>query len=122
MDPVFAALDSNQDGALSGDEITNARAALLKLDRNNDGQLTEEEVRPAFRGPGGPGGREGRPNPDEFAARIMSEFDRNNDGKLSREEMPERMREMFERADGDHDGFVSAAELKQMMQSPQRGR
>ena len=51
MDPIFNALDTDHDGSLSGDEITNAAAALKALDKNQDGKLTEEEVRPNF-GPG----------------------------------------------------------------------
>jgi len=68
--PLMEALDTNRDGTLDADEIKNAAVALLKLDKNGDGKLTQEELRPARpqggRGPGGPGGpegqdREGRP-------------------------------------------------------------
>jgi Ca2+-binding EF-hand superfamily protein len=51
MDPIFAALDTNRDNAISADEIDNAPAALRTLDKNNDGKLTQDEVRPNF-GPG----------------------------------------------------------------------
>lgn len=67
VSPLMEALDTNQDGILDADEIKNAATALLKLDKNGDGKLTQEELRPARppggRGPGGPGGpdREGRP-------------------------------------------------------------
>ena len=53
--PLFAALDIDHDGILSKEEIANASSALLKLDKNGDGQLTEDEMRPPRRGPGGPG-------------------------------------------------------------------
>lgn len=68
--PLMEALDTNHDGTLDAGEIKNAAVALLKLDKNGDGKLTQEELRPARppggRGPGGPGGpegqnREGRP-------------------------------------------------------------
>jgi Ca2+-binding EF-hand superfamily protein len=55
FDPILAALDANHDGTISAAEIANAPAALKALDKNGDGQLTEDEVRPAFgrgRGPG----------------------------------------------------------------------
>jgi Ca2+-binding EF-hand superfamily protein len=51
MDPIFAALDANHDNVISAEEIDNAPAALLTLDKNHDGKLTEDELRPNF-GPG----------------------------------------------------------------------
>ncbi len=45
--PLFAALDANKDGMLDADEIKNAAAALAKLDKNGDGKITPEEMRPA---------------------------------------------------------------------------
>ncbi|HWB00864.1 MAG TPA: EF-hand domain-containing protein [Pirellulales bacterium] len=71
--PLVSALDADEDGKISADEIKNAPAALIKLDKNDDGLLTEDEYRPQGRGPGGteggprpeggPGGQ-GRPRPD----------------------------------------------------------
>jgi EF hand len=51
--PAFAALDTNGDGIISADEMANAAASLLKLDKNNDGQLTIDELRPEYRPPPG---------------------------------------------------------------------
>lgn len=67
--PLIAALDANHDGVIDASEIANATAALKALDKNNDGQLTMEELRPAGgrgpggRGPGGPGGPGGPRGP-----------------------------------------------------------
>lgn len=44
--PLMAALDTNHDGVIDADEIKNASAALLKLDKNGDGKLTMDELRP----------------------------------------------------------------------------
>jgi outer membrane protein assembly factor BamB len=54
--PVHAALDADESGAIDAAEIKDAAAALLKLDRNTDGKLTEDEVRPQFGGGGPPSG------------------------------------------------------------------
>jgi Ca2+-binding EF-hand superfamily protein len=50
----------------------------------------------------------------------MMAFDKNGDGKLSSEELPERMRNMLERADSNKDGFLTRDELGQAMNSMQR--
>ncbi|HWD92667.1 MAG TPA: hypothetical protein VG938_09980 [Verrucomicrobiae bacterium] len=44
--PVMEALDANHDGVIDADEIANASAALKKLDKNGDGKLTPDELRP----------------------------------------------------------------------------
>ena len=68
MMPVLAALDADKDGVISRSEINNAAAALRKLDKNGDGELDAEEMRPTrseggrSRGgapDGGPGGERG---------------------------------------------------------------
>jgi Ca2+-binding EF-hand superfamily protein len=46
MDPILAALDADHDGEISSSEINRAADALLTLDKNGDGRLTEEELRP----------------------------------------------------------------------------
>jgi hypothetical protein len=56
-------LDANHDGVIDAAEIANASAALATLDKNGDGQLTQDELfppRPEGRGPEG----EGRPPGD----------------------------------------------------------
>ena len=61
--PVLQALDTNQDGEISGDEIANAVKALKSLDKDGNGKLTMEELMPA-RGQreGGQPGQGGRPD------------------------------------------------------------
>lgn len=49
--PMIGALDANHDKTISADEIANASAALKTLDKNNDGQLTMDELRPEHRPP-----------------------------------------------------------------------
>jgi Ca2+-binding EF-hand superfamily protein len=121
--PVFAALDGDHDGTVSDAELAGAPAALKTLDRNKDGTLSVDEIRPSF----GPGGREGRgprggggrggpgeapaTSPDDLAATLMG-FDKDSDGKLTRAEVPDRLQGLFDRADADKDNTLTADELK----------
>ncbi|MCA9048661.1 MAG: hypothetical protein KDA89_08025 [Planctomycetaceae bacterium] len=126
--PVLMALDADNDGEISADEIKNAVAALKKLDRNNDGKLDREEMRPQFGGRGGEGRGFGRPDgpppggPEggrgfgggNFVDGILERDDANKDGKLTGDEIPERMRERIADIDTNDDGAVNRAELEAM--------
>ena len=46
--PVIKALDSNGDKIISQKELKNASKSLIKLDKNGDGNLTIDEIRPNF--------------------------------------------------------------------------
>lgn len=46
-EPVVQVLDVNHDDVIDAQEIANAPAALKKLDKNGDGQLTSDEYAPA---------------------------------------------------------------------------
>lgn len=117
FNPLLAALDTNHDGLISADEIRNAASALKALDKDGDGQLTGEEMRPrrpdgggrGDRREGGPGG--GGQSPDDMVNTLMA-FDKNLDGKLSKDELPERMQGLFDRADANHDGFLTPEEIR----------
>ena len=113
------ALDADQDGTISANEIDMAVVALKKLDKNKDGKLTMDELMPSFEGgfggPGGPGGAFGGGNPQEMVTRLM-EGDKDNDGYLSESELPERMRPMMSRADTDGDKKLSREELTAVAQ------
>jgi hypothetical protein len=123
MMPLMAALDADQDGTLSATEIQNASKALLKLDKNGDGVLSQEELQPdpskfpgmaggfnmAGAGPGAPGG--GPPS----GAMMMQMFERrdaNSDGKLSGDEIPEQMRNRLSAIDQNGDGAIQKSELE----------
>lgn len=59
---LMDALDTNHDGIIDSNEIANASAALRKLDKNGDGRLTPDELRPQR--PPRPGGNHRGPGPD----------------------------------------------------------
>jgi hypothetical protein len=61
--PLMDALDANHDGIIDSNEIANASAALKKLDKNGDGKLTPDELRPQRPQHFG-GGQGGPPGPD----------------------------------------------------------
>jgi Ca2+-binding EF-hand superfamily protein len=114
-DMVTATLDTNHDGIISAAEIANAPVALKALDKNSDGQLTGDELRPPQQGRG-----PGRGNPDEMISRLFTQFDKNNDGRISRDEAAGGpLEELFERADQNKDGFITRDELRTALQ--QRG-
>ena len=50
FDVASVALDADQDGEISSQEIAGAATALKALDRNGDGQITADEVRPVMGG------------------------------------------------------------------------
>ena len=60
LPPIIAALDANHDGVIDADEIANASSALKTLDKNGDGKLTPDELRPEHPA-GGRGGAGGPP-------------------------------------------------------------
>jgi Ca2+-binding EF-hand superfamily protein len=52
FDVAFNALDTDHDGEISAEEINRAATSLKTLDKNGDGQITNDEVTPAFGGRG----------------------------------------------------------------------
>jgi Ca2+-binding EF-hand superfamily protein len=139
---VIRALDGNNDGELSKEEIENAAKSLAKLDKNGDGSLSREELFPGAGGafPGRPGegrpdqprpegrpdqprpeGRtgdrpaDGRPTAEQLRARLK-EMDTNSDGKISKEEAQGRVKEGFDRLDANSDGFVDETEIRAIIQ------
>lgn len=50
--PIIAALDLDHDGEISAAEIRRASESLRTLDRNKDGKLSPDELRPRPMGPG----------------------------------------------------------------------
>ncbi|MEI6524445.1 MAG: hypothetical protein WCP62_00350 [Planctomycetota bacterium] len=126
--PLFKALDADEDGQLSASEIENASKSILKLDKNGDGVVSAEEMRPEpgqmpmFAGPNAPGapgatgapGNAGGPNP-EMMMRMFENRDKDKDGKLSGDEIPPQMKERLSNIDTNGDGAIDKAEIEQSM-------
>jgi hypothetical protein len=82
-------------------------------DKNAEGQITSDEVRPAMRKGRAAGGCRAPEHPPrneivEDTVKSLLLFDANGDGKLSRTELPERIQGIFDCADG----VVSAEEIR----------
>lgn len=100
-------MDKDGDRTITREEFTGPEGAFDRLDANNDGAITEDELpRPgagtATRGP---------------AARRLMAMDRDGDGKVSREEFSGPAR-LFDRLDGDGDGAITAGEARRGAERP----
>ena len=106
--PLFAALDANHDGVIDAQEIANAPAALKALDKNNDGQLTRDELMPPRRGPGGPnnnaGGPPGRGLRNRAAGGPPS-------GATANDAQRPPLPPLIAALDANHDGVIDAQEI-----------
>ncbi len=132
--PLIAALDANHDGVIDESEIANASAALKALDKNGDGKLTRDELRPAGpgpkadatgtdnpppphkrpagpdgagAGPGGPGGPGGGHPP---GSPIMGALDANHDGVIDEAEIANASAAL-KALDKNGDGKLSGDEI-----------
>ena len=118
MMPILKVLDTDQDGTLSASEIANASKALIQLDKDGDGIISVEEMRPDMsKMPGGIAGAGPGANGQPNGAMMVKMFERNDangDGKLTGDEIPERMRDKLKMVDKDGDGSISKSELAAM--------
>lgn len=120
--PLMKVLDTDEDGQLSASEIENASKSLLKLDKNGDGAISPEEMRPepsqmpmfaGFGGPGGPGAG-GPPGGAAGMVRMLEARDKDKDGKLTGDEIPEQMLPRLNMFDANGDGSIDKSELERM--------
>jgi hypothetical protein len=102
--------DADADGAIAKAEFDKVLAAdFAGADKNGDGKLGGEETR-AFNA-------KEKPSPD-----ISPIIDWNADGGVSMDEFAAQWRTLFNRADADGDGTVTAEELTRPATGPGGGR
>jgi hypothetical protein len=96
--PLVTALDANHDGVIDANEIANASAALKTLDKNGDGQLTEDEYLPPR-----PAGDTGAPPRHHPRPAIIAALDANHDGVIDAGEIanaPAALKTLDKNGDG----------------------
>lgn len=99
MDPVLNALDTDRDGVMSATELAAAPTSLKALDKDGNGEISQDEMRPR------------QMTPADRARHMLDEWDTNKDGKLSKPEAPDRMQQQFDTLDTNHDGALTEEEL-----------
>ncbi|WCL55725.1 hypothetical protein [Gimibacter soli] len=132
----FAKADANGDGAVSKDEMTAAlQAHFGKYDANKDGKIVLGELPKEMPVPEEAKAKmqehydrmvekRGKEKADKMMERaskgqsridFMSRFDRDNDEAISFAEFSAKPLKHFEKADGNGDGTVTAAEKEEAM-------
>jgi hypothetical protein len=115
--PIAAIFDTDSNGVLSAAEIAQAPSQLLKLDKNNDGQLTTEELCPGGFGRGGQGcpwggqGQGRRAGANGQKSVLLTLLDTDKDGVLSSAEIngaPAALKAL----DKNNDGQITAEEIR----------
>ncbi|MCP4218568.1 MAG: hypothetical protein GY765_28295 [bacterium] len=96
---IFKTLDADGDRKLSTPEMNNAAAALGTLDRNGDGQLTKDELRPQ--------------------PRILALFDADGNSTVSPAEI-DNAPEVLRGLDTNGDGTLTLDDLRQKRSSTQQ--
>lgn len=102
--PIITALDTNHNGVIDSNEIANASAELLTLDKNGDGKLTADEYLPTQMANASQNGAhpplpamvkaldangDGVIEAEEIAnaSSVLKKLDKNGDGKLTMDEV-----------------------------------
>lgn len=108
-------LDSDGDGILSANEILNSAKAIAKLDKNNDGQVTKDEVCTGEQCKAAAGSAkacmvDGKARCGVGKAGFMARFDANADGVLSANEIA-NLPAVLAELDKNDDGQLTADEF-----------
>lgn len=126
LDARFARMDANHDGKLTKEDWALNREARLDerfaaMDADHNGQISKAEFKAAHQGPG-PEGRDdqgfGRRGHHRFGGGMMfggrggPMAEAMKDGGVTRAEFMARPLAMFDKADSNKDGVVTADEMK----------
>jgi Ca2+-binding EF-hand superfamily protein len=101
----FKMTDKNGDGKITADEAGERWERLGKADKDADGSVSREEFAAVMRGAAGPGGK---PNPQEFFAKM----DKDGNGGITEDEAPAEVWSRMSKADANADGKVTPEEMR----------
>ena len=111
LPPLMDALDQDLDGDISADELREASEALKKLDTDNNGKLTEDELKPE-RPQGAPEDQEeDRPRRRRHVPPVMKALDTDGNGEISEQEIGNAA-ESLAQLDHNQDGKLSKMETR----------
>lgn len=113
---MFGKMDTNQDGAVTEEEMDAAHASMGKGHSNEQSASRTEgpaEQRMGDKKAYDPSGT-GKAMPKQMSsAQKIAAMDTNNDGKLTEQEHSAGAKKMFSKMDKDHDGSLTAQELRE---------
>lgn len=107
--------DKDNDGKVSKEEFTGPAEHFTRMDKNGDGFISADEVKP-----GNPP-RLGGEGPQGMGQHFFRKFDKDKDGKVSKEEFTGRS-DRFTGLDKNGDGFVTADEMPEGPQPQKQGQ
>jgi outer membrane protein assembly factor BamB len=119
-DPVLSTLDADHNKEISAEELAAAPTALLKLDKNQDGKISEDEVSPQ-RGDGGGQGnrpRSGRGPGIMRMTKANSALDADESGVIDEAEIKNAVAAL-KKLDVNHDGKLTEEEVGMKYMGPQ---
>ena len=99
-DVLFVLIDMSDCDECCVEEIQHFYTMLRKLDKNNDGKLSADELAAAR-----------KTMAEERVTNLIKDLDRNEDGRISRDEARGQVRKNFDQLDVNKDGAVDREEL-----------
>jgi len=99
-DVLFVLVEMSDCDECCAEELERMYTALRKMDKNNDGKISTDELKAAR-----------AQILEERVDRLMKRLDKNKDGAISREEARGQVKAHFDELDENKDGKITRAEL-----------
>jgi Ca2+-binding EF-hand superfamily protein len=104
VEVLYWVIDVPEQHAVSAQEVQTAYDALRKIDKNNDGKISDQELQQA---------RAERMK--ERADHIFTMMDKNKDGKISKDEARGLWGQDFDKLDANKDGSLDRTEVEKAL-------